>query len=218
MNRYSFGAALAALVTLAPAAAQAQSGPAVLIVDVERVASQCNACRTAAAQFQAQVQQFAQRRDQLNSQIQSAGQPLQAEAQRAQGLTGAARTQAETALGPRVQAFEQQQNNAAAELQGTQQRLQSIQANINRQIGERLGPITEVILRQRGATIVMAKNATMANSDAADITNDVLAQVNAQLPSISVTPLPQQQGAAAPVAAAPAPAAAPARGRRPAGR
>jgi hypothetical protein len=39
----------------------------------------------------------------------------------------------------------------------------------------------------------MAKNSTIANDNAVDVTTEVLTALNQQLPSVSVTPLPQQQ-------------------------
>ena len=48
-------------------------------------------------------------------------------------------------------------------------------------------------LQQRGATVILDKGSTLASGANIDVTNDVLAQLNQQLPSVSVTPLPQQQ-------------------------
>ncbi len=200
-SKLLLAAAVAAPGILAAVSASAQTGPQVLVVDVDRVASTCNACRTAGTQFQAQVQQAQQRADQLRSQLQTAGQPLQA------SITALNGKAPDAALQARITAFQQQEAAANQELQQSQARLQSVQANINRQIGERLVPISDAIVRQRGAAIAVARNSTLANSTAADISNDVLAQLNTQLTTISVTPIPQQQasGGAAP-AATPAPA------------
>jgi hypothetical protein len=49
------------------------------------------------------------------------------------------------------------------------------------------------VMASRGAGIVVDRGATLAVSPTLDITNDVLAQLNQQLPSVSVTPLPQAQ-------------------------
>ena len=46
---------------------------------------------------------------------------------------------------------------------------------------------------RRGASIVVAKNSTIANDNTLDVTAEVLTALNAALPSVSVTPLPQQQ-------------------------
>jgi len=198
MTNKLIGAAIAAAAIITPAVALAQTAPSVLVVDIERIGSECNACKVAGGQFQAMVQQAQTRAQTLRTQLQTAGAPLQTSIN---ALNGKA---PDAALEARITAFQQQENTANTELANTQQRLQSIQANINRQISDKLGPITDAILKQRGALIVMARNSTLANADSIDVTNDVLAQINAQLPSISVTPLPQPP-AAAPGAVAPAP-------------
>lgn len=199
-SKLLLAAAVAAPGIFAAVSASAQAGPQVLVVDVDRVASTCNACRTAGAQFQAQVQQAQQRADTLRSQLQTAGQPLQA------SITALNGKAPDAALQARITAFQQQEAAANQELQQSQARLQSTQQNINRQIGERLVPISDAIVRQRGAAIAVARNSTLANSAAADISNDVLAQLNTQLTTISVTPVPQQAAGGAAPAAAPAPA------------
>ncbi|KAK0358104.1 hypothetical protein LTR94_036718, partial [Friedmanniomyces endolithicus] len=73
-------------------------------------------------------------------------------------------------------------------------------------IGTRLGPIITQIAQQRGATLAVDKGNSFYNAPATEITDAVLAALNTQLPSVSVT---------APAQAAPA-ATAPAAGTRPA--
>ena len=56
-------------------------------------------------------------------------------------------------------------------------------------MGERITQISNTIMTQRGAVIVFSKGASLANADSIDITNEVLAALNQQLPAVSVTPL-----------------------------
>ena len=60
-----------------------------------------------------------------------------------------------------------------------------------RQINERLNPIVTQIMNARNANIALDVNATLARSNTLDVTNDVLTALNASLPSVSDTPLPQ---------------------------
>ena len=53
--------------------------------------------------------------------------------------------------------------------------------------------VVEQIRARRGASIAIAKDSTLANDSAIDVTTEVLAALNQALPSVSVTPLPQQQ-------------------------
>jgi outer membrane protein len=99
----------------------------------------------------------------------------------------------DAALRQRAQAFQQRQEQANQELTQSQQNLQSIQANVVRQIDERLNPAINQVMTQRGANLAVDVGATLAHSQAINVTAAVLAAVNAALPSVSVTPLPQQQ-------------------------
>lgn len=181
--------------------ATAQSGPQVLTVDVDRAAGTCTACVTATTQFQAQVQQAQQRQQTLQTQLQTAGQPLETAVSALNGR------QPDAALQARITTFQQQQSSANQELQQTQQRLESTRQNISQQIITRIVSISEALRTQRGAAVVLSRGSALAAAPNTDITSDVVTQLNTQLTSISVTPLPQQ---AAPGAATPgAPATRP---------
>lgn len=189
MNKYTFGAALAALSLAIPAAAPAQRVPAatVVVVDTERVFRECTACRAAQTQLQTQVTQLQQRAQQLGQPIQTEGQSLQAAIQALNGK------QPDAALQQRITALQTRQNTANQELARGEQNLRSIQANVAQQINARLNPIISQVMTARGANLALSTEATLARAAALDVTNDVLAQLNQQLPSVSVTPLPQQQ-------------------------
>ncbi|HEY9554321.1 OmpH family outer membrane protein [Allosphingosinicella sp.] len=189
MNKFVFGAALAALATAIPASAPAQrlGGAVIAVVDVEQVMAQCTACVAARTQLQQQLQQAEGRAQQLS-------QPLETEAQSIQqALAALGGKQPDAALTQRIQALQTKQNSARQELGGRQRTLQSTEAHVNQQIAARLGPIINQVMQTRGATVVLNKGNTLAASASIDVTNDVLAQLNQQLPSVSVTPLPQQQ-------------------------
>jgi outer membrane protein len=176
MTKFMFGAALAALTLSAPGAAVAQRGGAstdVLVVDITRISTECNACRTAAATLQGQTTALQQRQQQLAS------------------INALAGKQPDAALQARIRAFETQRNTAAQEIQSRGQQIESIGANVNVQIDSRLRVILEQIRAQHNATVIIAKGATWASLPAADVTNEALTQLNAQLPSVSLTPLPQ---------------------------
>jgi Skp family chaperone for outer membrane proteins len=189
MNKHAFGAALAALAFGLSTAAPAQRlSPAIVaVVDIARVSTECTACRAAATQLQTQVQQLQTRAQQLQQPLQTEGQALQTAVRALNGKTP------DAALQARITAFQTRENTASQELGSAQQRLQSTQANVNRQISERLRPILNTVLQSRGATVIIDKGETLASSASIDVTNDVLAALNQQLPSVSVTPLPQQQ-------------------------
>lgn len=206
MTRITKSALFAAVATIAaiPTIAQAQALPAavVAVVDRQRVVSECNACKVATTQIQALITQAQQRQQTLATPLQSQDQALQAEASRIRALPeGAAKTAAIAALQPRIQSFQQQQGAAQQEIQGIQQNIQSVNNNVLRQITDKLNPIVGQVMQQRGASIALDQDATLASAKTVDVTDQVLVALNAQLTTISVTPLPA--AAAAPATPAP---------------
>jgi outer membrane protein len=181
-------AAITAIALLAPAAASAQRlSPAVVaVVDVDRIRRECTACRAAQTQLQTQVNSLQQRQQQLSAPLQTEGQQIQTAINALQGK------QPDAALQSRIQAFQTRQNQAQQELARQEQTLRSTSAHVIQQIDQRLGPIVNGQLAAKGATIIIERGAALSVSPTIDITNDVLAQLNQQLPSVSVTPLPQQ--------------------------
>ena len=181
-------AALVAVSTIAtPALAQRAPAAVVVVVDTNRIYRECNACRTAQSQLQSQVQALRTRQTTLEGQLRPEGQAIQ------QAVTALAGKQPDAALQNRAKAFQQRQDQANQELARSQQNLQSIQANVLRQINEKLQPAINTVMTQKGANLAVDVDATLAHGTAVNVTNDVLAALNQQLPSISATPLPQQQ-------------------------
>jgi len=195
-------AAIAAFVFAAPTApafAQALPDAKIAVVDSERIFRDCTACKAATTQLQSQ-------RQQLQSLATSLGQPLQTEAQSLQTAVTAAKGNPDAALQTRIRTFEQRQQQAQQQIGQQEQQVQRNIAYVREQIGTRLGPIITQIAQQRGATLAVDKGNSFYNAPATEITDAVLAALNTQLPSVSVT---------APAQAAPA-ATAPAAGARPA--
>jgi outer membrane protein len=165
---------------LVPAAASAQSIPAavVAVVDLDRVTSQCNACKTAANALRSQVTAYNNREKALIT-------PLQAEAKAIQTAVDALGSkQPDAALQNRANAFRTRQQTAQQELSRQQQQLQRNQQHIQRQISQKLGPIYQQVMQRRGANMMMEVGSTLATTTSVDVTNDVLTALNSALPSI----------------------------------
>jgi len=195
MTKLLFGSALAALALVVPGVALAQQTPAaaIIIVDRDRIARECNACKTAQSQLQGLATQLQQRQQQLQQQLQPEATSIQQAADAASKMpAGPARTTAENQLRTRAAAFDQKQQTANRELAGLEQNVRSTQAHIIQQIGEKLDPIVVSVMRARSASIAIDEGVTIAHSPGLDVTNDVLAQFNTQVTGLSVTPLPQQ--------------------------
>lgn len=180
----SLAIAVSALAVAAPAAAQQKS--TVLVVDTDRVLNDCNACKAAAAQLQSQIQQGRQRAQQLEASLKPESESLQ---KAVEALGG---KQPDAALQARITTFRQKQQAGAAELSTKESAIQSTQANVQQQLGRKIVEVVEQSRARRQAALVVSKQSTLANDPAIDITAEVIAAINQQLPSVSVTPLPQQ--------------------------
>ena len=189
MTKFLFGTALAVLAAAVPAAAQAQRVPAaaVAVVDTDRISRECTACRAAATQLQTQENTLRTRAQQLQTQLTTQGQPIQTAVGALNGK------QPDAALQQRITAYQTLERNAQQELANGQRNLQSTQVHVSQQIGARLRPIISTVAQARGANLAVEAGATLFAAPALDITNEVLTQLNQQLPSVSVTPLPQGQ-------------------------
>ena len=189
MNKFLLGAALAVATAALPGAAQAQRvGAAVVaVVDTDRISRECTACQAAANQLRTQENTLRTRAQTLQQQLQTEGQPLQTAVGALNGR------QPDAALQTRITAFTTRERNAQQELATAQRNLQLTQAHVQQQIGTRLGPIISTVAQARGANLAVDRGSTLFAAPALDITTEVLAQLNQQLPSVSVTPLPQAQ-------------------------
>ena len=193
MNKFVFGAAVAALslATTGTAVAQKVPNAVVVVVDTSRIYRDCAACRAAQPQLQQLGTQLQQRAATLGQPIQTEMQSIQQAAAAARNQQGAARTNAEQALQTRLQQLQQRETSANQELAQLEQNLRSVQAHVAQQIDARLNPIISQVMTQRGANIAVPVGATLAHSNAVNVTDMVLQQLNQQLPSVLVTPLPQ---------------------------
>jgi Skp family chaperone for outer membrane proteins len=182
-------ASLTVAAVIAPAAAQAQRAPAAVVVtvDTDRIARDCTACRAASTQMQSQQTALQTRAQTLETQLAAEAKPIQ------DAFTALNGKAADAALQQRATAFQTKQQNARRELQTAERNLQSTQLHVQQQIGQRLRTIISSLATSRGANLAVDTGSTLFAAPAIDITDAALAQLNQQLPSVSVTPLPQQK-------------------------
>ena len=184
--------ALATALLATPTAAQRLTPAVVAVVDTDRISRECTACRAAQTQLQTQGNALRTRAQQLQTQLQTAGAPID------QAIAALGSKQPDAALQGRITAYQTQQRNAQQELARGEQTFRSTQAHVSQQISQRLLPIINTVSQARGAAITVDRGNTLFAAPNLDITNDVMAQLNQQLPSVSVTPLPAAPQAARP--------------------
>lgn len=194
-----------AAVLAQPSFAQAVPSAKVAIVDLDRISRECNACKVAASTLQQQAGAFEARRQQFAKQFQPEEQYLQT------AVTALNGKEPDATLTARIKAFQQNQTNAGQELQGQQVQFQRNQAYVQQQLMQKLQPLYSQVMVKRGANVLVEAGATLATATGMDVTDDLLASLNAVLPSLVTT---------APPPPAPAAGAAPARpaGPQPSGR
>jgi len=182
MKTLLVSAAFAAAI-LTPSVALAQAVPAAVItvVDLDRITTECTACKTASAALRAQVTSLQNREKALATPLQTEQKSIQAAIDALQGK------EPDAALQARVKAFQAKQQQGAQELQTRQLQIQRNQAYVSQQISAKLGPIYQQVMQRRGANVMVEQGATLAAAGSLDVTNDVLAALNAALPSVSTT-------------------------------
>jgi Skp family chaperone for outer membrane proteins len=195
---------LAAALLGAGTAATAQALPpaVIVVVDLDAVVNTSAAGRQAGTELQTRIQALQARANTLQTQLQTEGTAIQT-GQQNNSLAGAA-------LEQRVRAFEQRQNAARDELGRGDQEIQRARNFVIQQINTAAQPIITAIMRERGASIALADNATIQVSSSLNVTNDVIARLNTSLPRVSTTPPAQPAQGAAPAQTPARPATPPA--------
>ncbi|MBC2668581.1 OmpH family outer membrane protein [Novosphingobium piscinae] len=209
MSKNLIPAALAAtLVALSPAQAQAQAALApakVAVVDLDRITRECNACKVASAALQGQVAAYEARANQLQTSLRPEAQYLEGALKALNGK------EPDAALRTRVETFQRNQQAAGQELQTQQATLQRNQGYVREQLLTKLQTLYVPTMTKRGATVLVEVGTTLAYDPQFDVTNDLLAALNASLTTLQAVAPAQAAPGQTP---APAPAATPTPGGR----
>ena len=175
--------AASAAALMVPAAAGAQAVPAAVIavVDLDNVTANCNACKTASAALRSKATALQNQAKSLSTPLETEGKSIQAAIDALNGK------EPDAALKARVTAFESKRQSAATTYQRGQEALQRDQQYIQKQVVDKLGPIYQQVMQKRGANVLLEVGSTLATSQSVDVTADVLAGLNAALPTIATT-------------------------------
>jgi outer membrane protein len=182
-------AAVSAAMMLTPSVASAQALPSAVIavVDLQKVQAECTACKTALAALQSQANAIKTRQQALTTPLQTEGKAIQDAVDALKGKDP------DAALQQRITAFNTKRQQGAQEISGREQQFQRNQAYIAQQISSKLDPIYKQVMQRRGANLMVEVSNTLATGAALDVTNDVLAALNAALPTVSTTAPAQAQ-------------------------
>lgn len=175
-------AVAAPFVLATPALAQTLPPPVVVIVDMERVIADSAAGKQAQTELKTRNDAIQARLASLRTQFGSEGETLQ-KSQPPQSAAPAA----VTAFQAKVRDYQQRQQTAEADLQKRGNDFQLSRQYVLKQISDATTPIITTVMRERGATIVLAEGATLQHSAAIDVTADVIARLDKALPRVSTT-------------------------------
>lgn len=203
-----------ALGAAAPAAAQVRQ--AIAVVNIEQAISQSAAAQTAGQQMQvtykANIDQLNARQTALQTEIKQKQDALQAAAQAAgQNPTPAQRTQLQT----QYDALQKRAQEAQAELAQIGQPIQLAREYALEQISTKVDDALKSVMTKNKIDLLVKAAAAEAYQPGADVTNLLIQEINALVPSVGIVPPQgwrpggqgQQPAAAAPAApAATAPA------------
>lgn len=179
-------AALAALAlgttSALPTAAFAQAAAAqtsIIVVDMDRVGADSAAGKSGQTQLKAKLDSLQARGKTLADQLRSEEEALLKARQ--------ANTMAPEAFQAKVKDLQTKQNSARTELGNRENELQRSQAYVRQQIFNAVGPIVQAVMRERGASIVLAREAALAVAPTLDVTAEVIRRLDAALPRVNAT-------------------------------
>ena len=189
-------------LTSVPAAAQSKTG--IAVVDLQRAVATSSAYSTARTQIQttytAQIDNFTARKNAIDADLKAKGTALETAMKAAGGKpTPAIQTQYE--------AYQKAGQDGQAELQRLGQPIALANAYVEEQISAKLSDALKAAMTQAKVDLILSPDATVSYQPTVDITQSVVTQLNALVPSVGITPPAgwqpgrQGQGAAAPAAA-----------------
>jgi Skp family chaperone for outer membrane proteins len=177
----------------APAAATAAKGP-IAVVNLNGVVGNSTAFRTAQTQrgvtYKPQIDSAEARRAQIIAQL----QPMAEKFQRDRSAPNANNA----ALMQEQQTIQQLQDAGTQELQRIMQPVALSDAYVQEQITDKLGAAMKSAMDKNGVSVLLKAEAVqMVTSETYDLTPEVLAELNALVPSVQIVPpagwLPREQ-------------------------
>ena len=98
----------------------------------------------------------------------------------------------------RIKAFEVRQAALQKNVQFQQGLIQGGVLKARQQVEQALGPILQAIMTERGANLLLDRNAVVLGTVDVDITGAAITRLNQRLPTVKVVPMPLPPGAAPP--------------------
>ena len=161
-----------------PAPPPGLPAPKILVINRQAILQFSKVGQDIARQVQALANQAKNDMAAKSKALQAEGQQLQ---QQVAILSGDAKQK-------KIDAFQAKENDFQAEGQRKEQAIQGGLLKAQSQVEGVLGPILQALMQQKGANMILDKNAVVfANSSAFDITQPAIDQLNQKLTTVKVT-------------------------------
>lgn len=170
------------LATGAAAHAQAVPAATIIIVDMDQVINTSAAGKVAAGELKTKADALQARVASLRTQFGTEEQTL-AKTQPAQGATPAVIA----AFQAKARDYQNRRQAAEADLANKDRDFQASRQYVIKQLNDGAQPVISTIMRERGASIVLAEGATLQHTASIDVTADVIARLDKSLPRVSST-------------------------------
>ena len=203
----AFAPMTAIALTSVPAAAQSKTG--IAVVDLQRAVATSSAYSTARTQIQttykAQIDSFTARKNAIDADLKAKGTALET-------AMKAAGNKPTPAIQTQYEAYQKAGQNGQAELQRLGAPIALANAYVEEQISAKLSDALKSAMTKAKVDLILAPDATVSYQPTVDITQQVVTELNALVPSVGITPPAGWQPGGArgqapvPAAAAPAPA------------
>lgn len=177
-NKFLFAASALALSPIAPAAAQS-----VAYTDVQQVIGQSQAARTADQQMRVTYKT-------AYDQVETRSRVLQAElnALYVKYQADQKTNPNNPTLGDQVRAIQEKQRAAQEELGKLSAPLERVKAFMLEQIDAKLDAAVTAAMGKKKVALLLDKGAVIKNTPGTDLTQDIVNELNALLPSVSINP------------------------------
>jgi len=164
--------------TALPTVALAQAAPPVVVVDMGRIAAESAASKSAEPQLKAKFESVQARAKTLGDQFRGEYESLQK----------AQPSMAKEAFQAKAKELQERQVAAENEVRGKEQDYGRSVQYVRQQILEAVNPIITAVMREKGASIALDRDVTLATAASLDVTNEVMTRLNAALPRVNVNP------------------------------
>lgn len=167
----------------APAAAQSKTG--IAVADLQRAVATSSAYTTARTQIQttykAQIDSFTARKNAIDADLKAKGAALET-------AMKAAGNKPTPAIQTQYEAYQKAGQNGQAELQRMGQPIALANAYVEEQISAKLSDALKSAMTKAKVDLILAPDATVSYQPTVDITQQVVTELNALVPSVGITP------------------------------